>query len=64
VVDFACHRHRLVVEADGPFHDEARDTRRDDWLKSKGYRVLRFTIAALERDQNTVVQMIIDPAGV
>jgi very-short-patch-repair endonuclease len=36
-------RHRLVVEADGPFHDPEHDARRDAWLVSQGFRVLRFT---------------------
>ncbi|AAK24802.1 endonuclease domain-containing protein [Caulobacter vibrioides] len=42
VVDFACLRHRLIVEADGPYHDEARDAQRDAWLAGQGFRVLRF----------------------
>jgi very-short-patch-repair endonuclease len=43
VVDFVCLRHRLVVEADGPFHDAERDAERDAWLASQGFRVLRFS---------------------
>ncbi|HEY9218648.1 MAG TPA: DUF559 domain-containing protein [Phenylobacterium sp.] len=42
VVDFACLRPRLVVEADGPFHDAAYDDRRDAFLQEDGFRVLRF----------------------
>jgi len=42
VLDFVCLRHRLVVEADGPFHDPERDAERDAWLCSQGFRVLRF----------------------
>jgi very-short-patch-repair endonuclease len=42
-VDFLCLRHRLVIEADGPFHDATEDARRDSWLHSQGFRVLRFT---------------------
>jgi len=50
-VDFLCLRHRLIVEADGPFHDEARDAERDEFLRRQGFRVLRFTnsqIAAVD----------------
>jgi very-short-patch-repair endonuclease len=36
-------RHRLIVEADGPFHDSERDAERDEWLRAQGFRVLRFT---------------------
>jgi|GEM_PF-377689 len=43
VVDFACLRYRVIVEADGPFHDPAADSLRDTWLASQGFRVLRFS---------------------
>ena len=33
VVDFVCMRRRLIVEADGPFHDVERDAVRDAWLR-------------------------------
>jgi len=42
VADFVCLRHRLIVELDGPHHDEARDAIRDAWLRGQGFRVLRF----------------------
>ncbi len=35
VADFLCPRHRLIVEADGPFHDPEKDAVRDAWLKAK-----------------------------
>jgi very-short-patch-repair endonuclease len=43
VADFACLRHRLLVEVDGPFHDPERDDKRDAVLAGQGFRVLRFT---------------------
>ncbi|MFC0632876.1 endonuclease domain-containing protein [Brevundimonas balnearis] len=47
VVDFACHRARLIIEVDGGVHareDVAlRDYERQFWLEGQGYRVLRFT---------------------
>jgi very-short-patch-repair endonuclease len=46
VVDFACHRAKLVIEIDGSQHAEEdavrRDAARTKWLESIGYRVLRF----------------------
>jgi len=43
VVDFACLRRRLVIELDGGQHLESReDEKRDEWLKERGYRTLRF----------------------
>ena len=47
VVDFVCLEARLVVEVDGPIHDhpdrQTRDLRRDEWLRSQGFDVLRFS---------------------
>ena len=44
IVDFACMPEKLLVELDGGQHAEraAHDQRRDAFLRSKGYRVLRF----------------------
>jgi len=44
ICDFACLDQRLVVELDGSQHAEnlAYDTRRDQFLRSAGFRVLRF----------------------
>ena len=46
VVDFVCHRHRLIVELDGGVHNlssvAARDAEREAWLTGRGYRVMRF----------------------
>ena len=40
--DFVCHAAKLIVEVDGGQHDEARDGERDTWLRSEGFRILRF----------------------
>ena len=44
IVDFVCVERRLVIEIDGGQHSEqvAYDQRRDEWLRSQGYTVLRF----------------------
>ena len=45
-VDFVCLAAKLVVELDGSTHDELKDAydqRRQSWLESQGYKVLRFT---------------------
>mgnify|MGYP001765148581 CR=1 FL=1 len=45
--DFCCRPEKLVVEIDGATHSRdaeiARDARRTGFLRSEGYRVLRFT---------------------
>jgi very-short-patch-repair endonuclease len=47
IIDFISHAAKLAVEIDGGQHYEdvyeARDTRRDEFLRAKGYRVLRFS---------------------
>jgi very-short-patch-repair endonuclease len=46
IVDFVSHAEKLIIEIDGGQHFERgqiqRDARRDAFLASKGYRVLRF----------------------
>jgi very-short-patch-repair endonuclease len=43
IVDFVCFEHRLIVEADGSQHAEsAEDAKRDAWLRSQGFEILRF----------------------
>ena len=46
VADFACRQNGLIVEIDGATHstDEelAHDARRDAYLRSAGYEILRF----------------------
>jgi very-short-patch-repair endonuclease len=60
VLDFLCPRHRLVVEADGPFHDPQRDAVRDGWLKAKGFRVLRFSNAEIHSSPDLVAGRILE----
>jgi very-short-patch-repair endonuclease len=48
VVDFVCFAARLIVELDGNSHDVedaqvAYEQRREAWLVSQGYRVLRLS---------------------
>ncbi|WP_345238715.1 endonuclease domain-containing protein [Sphingomonas lutea] len=46
VVDFACLDRRLVIEIDGAAHDRGnrpeRDVRRDAFLRSRGFEVIRI----------------------
>ena len=45
--DFACHHAGLVIEVDGVTHESMRaqgnDAVRDDYLRGRGYTVLRFS---------------------
>ncbi len=58
VADFVCLRHRLIVEADGPLHDELHDAERDAWLQSQGFRVLRVPNDAVKRTPERVLEVI------
>ena len=44
IVDFISYEKKLVIELDGGQHNEnnTKDKDRDNWIKSKGYEVLRF----------------------
>ena len=61
VVDFVHHGGRLIVELDGPVHElfGGGDVERDAWLRSQGYRVLRFKNEEVMAD----VQGIADRLG-
>jgi very-short-patch-repair endonuclease len=45
LVDFYCHRAGLVIEVDGPIHEQqaAADREREQVLQECGLRVIRFT---------------------
>jgi len=45
IADFVWHQGKLVIELDGSQHADTRaayDAKRTEWLRSQGYRVLRF----------------------
>jgi very-short-patch-repair endonuclease len=45
IVDFFCYKTNLIVEIDGDIHLKQKeyDHFREDILRSKGYRLIRFT---------------------
>ena len=64
IVDFYCHRARLVVELDGSQHyfDEGQryDERRSAFLERQGLLVLRFSNREINREFDAVCGMIDD----
>jgi very-short-patch-repair endonuclease len=60
--DFLCHAANLVVELDGGQHFEKenieRDARRDAFLVSKGFRVLRFSNLDVMTNRQGVLETI------
>jgi very-short-patch-repair endonuclease len=60
VVDFACTKHRLVVEADGGQHVESKeDERRTASLEQAGWRVIRFWNHEILSNSAGVLQAIV-----
>ncbi len=64
--DFCFTKPRLVVEVEGPFHDnpehEKRDRERMNYLTNIGYRVLRFTTEQVGGDVDSVAHYIVEEA--
>jgi very-short-patch-repair endonuclease len=60
VVDFASHRAKLVVEADGGQHEVAVDAARTAIIEADGYRVLRFWNNDLLDNPEGVLRVIAD----
>ena len=62
MADFVCHSANLVVEIDGGQHFEARglryDARRDAFVASKGFRILRFSNLDVMQNCLGVLEMI------
>ena len=62
IVDFCCRAHRLIIEVDGDTHGNeeqiAYDSRRDEYLISKGYRVLRYSDKDVISNLDSVVNDI------
>ena len=61
ILDFACLEAKLVIEVDGGQHAEsiARDAERDAFLRSAGFRVLRFWNDQVMKEQDAVVELIL-----
>ena len=60
ILDFACTRYLLAVEADGSQHaDSSPDDRRTAFLEKEGWRVLRFWNNDILRDTHTIVLAIL-----
>ena len=62
IVDFYCANQKLIIELDGSQHYDpdaaAYDAARDDYLRSLGLRVLRFSNADVDTHFDAVCQTI------
>ena len=62
VADFVCLSPKWVIELDGSQHEEqqAYDVKRDAFLKSQGFKVLRFPTNAPFLNLEGMLQVIVD----
>ena len=60
IVDFVCQEHYLVIELDGGQHVELadQDKERDEFLRTRGYRVLRFWNHQVLAEMEAVLERI------
>jgi very-short-patch-repair endonuclease len=59
ITDFVCVEQRLAIELDGGQHSESSyDNRRDSFIKSQGYTVLRFWNNDVLQNVEGVVEII------
>jgi very-short-patch-repair endonuclease len=57
--DFACREEKLVVEVDGSQHaDSKRDQRRDNFMVSQGWSVLRLWNSDVLKEKDAVFETI------
>jgi very-short-patch-repair endonuclease len=64
IVDFYCQSARLVIEVDGPVHDQQTeyDATRTEFLESLGLRVMRFSNDDVLTRMQSVLEAIIGAA--
>lgn len=62
IVDFFCPEAALIIEVDGPVHDQKiePDRDREEILKALGFRILRFTNDQVLHHMDQVIQQIMD----
>ena len=62
VVDFYCHELKLIIEADGKYHedDDAQyyDSEREKELKRYGFSIIRFTNGEILNDIDGVFKRL------
>ena len=62
ITDFINLKHKLIIEIDGKYHQEAeqviKDTQRTQYLEQKGYTVIRFTNEEVFNHMEDVINKI------
>ena len=62
ICDFVCPEAAIVIELDGSQHLDATvyDSRRDNFLRERGFRVLRFWNALVLSETDNVIETIFE----
>jgi very-short-patch-repair endonuclease len=61
IVDFVCYAQRLIVELDGSQHEgSTHDAKRDAWLESQGFRIVRIWNNYVQQNMDGALAMISD----
>lgn len=60
IVDFVCLEKKLIIEVDGGQHGKQleADVKRSDYLKERGYRVLRFWNNVVLQETESVLSVV------
>ncbi|MEA9795811.1 very-short-patch-repair endonuclease [Xanthomonas campestris] len=65
IADFCCIDAALIVELDGSQHQASSDQARTQWLRSQGWKVLRFwnndVLLSLDAVVETIFKMVATP---
>jgi very-short-patch-repair endonuclease len=63
IVDFCCPKENLIIEIDGNSHWEAsageHDAQRSEYLRTNGWRIIRYTNREVQENIDSVVQDIL-----
>ena len=64
IVEFYCKEKRLIIEIDGPLHEDVekkmKDNLRQKYLESKGYKIIRFKDTEITGDIDNILTRILN----
>lgn len=60
IADFYCFNHRLIIEIDGPIHDQQKDYDqfRSEVLNDMGFKIVRFSNDELLHDLEKTLKIL------
>ena len=63
VLDFTCLAARIAIEIDGEAHNRGdrpdRDLKRDEWLRARGFTVVRLPAVMILKDLENAIRAIV-----